>query len=955
MEELHQRVKELFAVACEKTEAERPGFLRDACGDDEALFREVESLLRFHETSPELDETAASAPRSLLGETIPASTPGLAAAGPPPRLVPLVDSGPRSGTAETRTTGRFEPGEIFAGRYRIIAMLGMGGMGEVYHAHDQILGVDVALKFISQSTPRLMEGMLNEVRLAREVTHPNVCRVFDISQVGQEYYFTMEYVDGEDLSSLLRQVGRFTADRLVKLAREICAGLAAAHARGVLHHDLKPANILVTRDGQAKITDFGIAGHSNDSPQLAGTPAYMPPERLAGRQATVESDLYALGLVLYELASGERVFQAATPREYAELHQRVAPDPLRARVPDLDPRIAAVIERCLQKDPRDRPASALEVEAALPGGDALRLAVEVGLTPSPDMVADARSPSRALSPPAVGMLLLWLVAGLVFVAMVADRTFRAAEARHIKPPEVLAERARETLIDLGYEDEPVDEAWGIDVPMIGAGGAAAYPFWYRSSADYALDPDDVYRVVADELRVDLYDPPLTPHREGMVHMLLDASGRLISFYVVPPFMEEDLPEQPEAIEPEKMKEGPDYSRALRRAGFDPAELRPAEPRRVPPFYANHRAAWVGRDPRLDPSATDAEAERAEVKIDAAALNGRVVYFSAWPEVDESLEESFLNRMVGASNLYHVGVLVLSLAAGLLAWRSLRNRRGDLRSAHAIAVIVILLKALIWLLVADHVPDLASAMLRLQAVLGVVLVEALVLWLAYIGLEPTARRFWPQILVAWNRLLRGRFSDPQVGRALLVGALAGTGWTVATQLDRVGAGALGLLSGPEIANLPQLTAALDGRMPFANLLFNGLYAIYGGILWLLLLAVLRLLFGRTGPAVAVFVLARGAFVVLDTGHPQLSWLLALVVAGSGAWLIVRFGLLAWIVALMVHGELLSSPITTDFSAWFSGSGLFALTVVLVLGAMGGWIAMGGRASVEDAFAEPTVRV
>src|SRR5262249_48558991 len=161
-----------------------------------------------------------------------------------------------------------------------------------------------------------------EVRIARTIAHRNVCRTYDIGDADGRPFMTMEYVDGEDLGSLLRRIGRFPQDKAIEVARQICAGLAAAHERGVLHRDLKPANVMIDGNGQVRLTDFGLAVVSGAVDNVrAGTPAYMAPEQLAGREVTARSDIYALGLVLFELFTGKRVFDAATLAELIQLHE----------------------------------------------------------------------------------------------------------------------------------------------------------------------------------------------------------------------------------------------------------------------------------------------------------------------------------------------------------------------------------------------------------------------------------------------------------------------------------------------------------------------------------------------------------------------------------------------------------------------------------------------------------
>src|SRR5436305_2753250 len=230
-----------------------------------------------------------------------------------PRPASSSSSRPPS-SAEYLSEGRFLPGRLLASRYRIIALLGKGGMGEVYRADDLTLGQAVALKFLPDEAARdegLLERFRNEVRIARRVSHPNVCRVYDVGDVDGQTFFTMEYVDGEDLASLLRRIGRLPPDKALDIARQLCAGLAAAHTKGVLHRDLKPANIMLDGRGQVVVTDFGLAGVADDirGPEVrSGTPAYMAPEQLSGKEVTLRSDIYALGLVLDEIFTGKRAF-----------------------------------------------------------------------------------------------------------------------------------------------------------------------------------------------------------------------------------------------------------------------------------------------------------------------------------------------------------------------------------------------------------------------------------------------------------------------------------------------------------------------------------------------------------------------------------------------------------------------------------------------------------------------
>ncbi|HEU5453395.1 MAG TPA: serine/threonine-protein kinase, partial [Terriglobales bacterium] len=198
----------------------------------------------------------------------------------------LAPARPPSSSASSTAHGRFLPGTMLAERYRVVALLGAGGMGEVYRADDLTLGQPVALKFLPEKVARdeyLLDRFRNEVRVARRVSHPNVCRVYDVGEVEGTVFLSMEYVDGEDLASLLRRIGRLPGDKALEIARQLCAGLAAAHREGVLHRDLKPANIMLDGRGRAVIMDFGLAGLAEQITAhdvRSGTPAYMAPEQL---------------------------------------------------------------------------------------------------------------------------------------------------------------------------------------------------------------------------------------------------------------------------------------------------------------------------------------------------------------------------------------------------------------------------------------------------------------------------------------------------------------------------------------------------------------------------------------------------------------------------------------------------------------------------------------------------
>src|SRR6201987_2068616 len=387
---------------------------------------------------------------------------------PPPPSSSSQRSPPRTSTATEYllSEGRFLPGRLIAGRYRIIALLGKGGMGEVYRADDLTLGQAAAMKFLPDealSNEGLQERFKNEVRTARRVSHPNVCRVYDVGEVDGQTFFTMEYVDGEDLASLLRRIGRLPHDKATDIARQLCAGLAAAHAKGVLHRDLKPANIMLDGRGQVVVTDFGLAGVADDirgTEIRSGTPAYMAPEQIEGKEVSMLSDIYALGLVLYEIFTGKRAL-AEKPVGALRAGADRTPSRPSSLVRDIDPIIEKVILRCLEENPVSRPPTALAVSAALPGGDPLAAALAAGETPSPAMVA-AAGETVGLRP---RVAVVCLAAVLVAVASIGflGVHYSGLDRMHLEQtPEVLAQKAREITARLGYPDRPLDIAYCFD-------------------------------------------------------------------------------------------------------------------------------------------------------------------------------------------------------------------------------------------------------------------------------------------------------------------------------------------------------------------------------------------------------------------------------------------------------------------------------------------------------------
>jgi len=266
-----------------------------------------------------------------------------------------------------------------------------------------------------------------------------------VGEVDGQHFLSMEYVDGEDLKGLLKRIGRLPSDKGVHVAQQLCAGLAAAHDKGVVHRDLKPANIMIDGRGQVRIMDFGLArltaGAGQHSGEVSGTPAYMAPEQLAQGQTSIQSDLYSLGLVLYEVFTGKRVHQGESFEDLLQDHQQAAVVAPSVLVENLDPAVERTILRCLNREPSGRPGSARVIAAGLPGGDPLAAAMAAGETPSPEMVA-AAGDEGTMKPVAAWMCLAGVVVGLIAAIFLSRWSHRVNQAGLEKHPEAIRREAQ---------------------------------------------------------------------------------------------------------------------------------------------------------------------------------------------------------------------------------------------------------------------------------------------------------------------------------------------------------------------------------------------------------------------------------------------------------------------------------------------------------------------------------
>jgi Protein kinase domain len=864
-------------------------------------------------------------------------TPRRPQSSPPPNPM-LTSSNPIGG-------GRFAPGTIVAERYRIVALLGRGGMGEVYRAEDLKLTQVVAIKFLPIAVSQdasVLARFHSEVRVARQISHPNVCRVFDIGDADGAPFLTMEYVDGEDLSSLVRRIGRLPQDKAAEVSRQICAGLAAAHDRGIVHRDLKPSNLMLDGSGKIRITDFGLAGIAADiqgAEVRAGTPAYMAPEQVAGKEVTTRSDIYSLGLVMYEILTGKRPYEANTLAELNKARDEGKLTNPSDLVRDLDPLTERVILRCLDKDPAKRPPTALQVAAALPGGDPLAAALAAGETPSPEMVA-AAGETEGTRPK---LALAWLVGVLALLAVCTYLAIRESGLDRIRPqnpPDVMASKAREITAALGYAATPKDSALGFSydfdyleyLDKKDKPGAAwnrilterppILRFWYRQSPEVLL-PFGFSKVSLTPGVVTFRDP--APTFSEMINLRLDQAGRLVYFQAIPPEKEDHPQSAPAAA--------PDWRPLFSAAGLNATDLHPSTPIWNSLAASDSRAAWDGTWPGTS----------RPLHVEAAAFQGKPVFFDLigdWtnPARMPAPEQSSSER---ASGIFGTTFILLLIAGGIwLAYRNYSRGKGDRRGAWRLAAVVFALELVVFLSSAHLNFSVESLYLLLLAVSTAMFVSAL-LWTLYLALEPYVRGKWPQTIVSWTRLLSGKLRDPLVGRDILLGTLLGSFWVFVYHF--------GYFFDIRVGERPQLatTELLEGtRSAISFWLGHVVGAIVGVLMFFFVLVFLRVLVRNRWVAAALFVILFSTPKILVSTHPLIDAPVWIIIYAIAAFAVVHFGLIALATATFTANVLLNLPFTRDLSEWYAPATICILVSFVALAFWGYYTAVAGQKLLKE---------
>jgi serine/threonine-protein kinase len=829
--------------------------------------------------------------------------------------------------ARTESSVRaFVPGEILANRYRIVSLLGRGGMGEVYRADDLRTAQPVALKFVITPGPAdaaLRERLLREAQLARQITHPNVCRIYDIGERGDELYLSMEYIDGENLRSLLRRVGRLPFEKALDVAQQLCAGLAAAHDHGILHLDLKPENVMVDGRGRALITDFGVARRIDQdaSESMAGTPSYMAPEQRSAGALTVQTDLYALGLVLFEVftgihaGSGNSLVHRITDAAKSE---RLSPT---QGIRHLDPQVEHVIAVCLQPVARDRPHSATAVAAALPGGEPFSAAIAAGRTLSPAMIAAAR---REVLRPAVVAVLAIALMGEAAAVGIRNRKVLLETAPPFSPA-VLLTRAEDTLQSLGhrlphpyraywftskrsYREQVLDRTAPFSLDEHSTRSTPHLLFVLRESPAPLL-PANVFGLVFYR------DPP--SELPGMADVTLDGDGRLIRMCAIP--------EGPSHASSARV----DWSTAFTQAGLRFGELTAVPPLRIPPVAYDSWTEW--KTSRGGSSA----------RVTAAAFDGTPVYFDIDDDeraMDVARDQAgALSRLTADPTIVFVAAAVGLAVAVFIARHHLLRGDADTRGMSRLALYFFVLNAISIALLPDHVDHFGEEYFLIAKLLAWGLYWCASAAVLYLAFEPTVRRRSPESLIGWNRLMAGRVGDPLVGRDLLVGVVAGT-LTVCLMWAAFAEGAwFHAQTSPPFR--PALESFRDPRHVTALIVFlqaDAVSTALGGIfLFALLSRLVRSKWIASALWIAVFVGVSSPGLNASSEW-KVALPLTLAPAIVAAFVLIRFGLLALAATVFTTSMWTRSPAALEFSAWYAARSLTALIVVIGLAAYGAYL-------------------
>jgi hypothetical protein len=672
--------------------------------------------------------------------------------------------------------------------------------------------------------------------------------------------------------------------------------------------------------------DFGLAAIADQlvgAEVRNGTPAYMSPEQLKGAGVTARSDIYALGLVLYELFTGKRPYEANSLQQLIDLQDSADWTSMTSVAAEIDPAVEKVIRRCLEPDPAKRPEGALAVAAALPGGDPLAAALAAGETPSPEMVAAAGKTEglpRKYSVPCLLAVIVCLIGTLAY-RQAASALMRAPAD---SSPDVLAHKSRETATLLGYPRHPADYAiWLEDrgelvryLNQLPAPGKMDE--WLASEAPirsvYRESPYPLYAHPEGAVSPN-NPPPVTP---GMVQVTLDGNGRLLAFSAVPYSVADGLvpPVPPETV--------------FHAAGLDMTTFTEIPPTLLPPSASDQLRAWKGPHPQLP---------NTELTMEIAFWKGRItraqlVYpYSrsaggqgpSWPARLRDYTFQFLP-------------VAAAFVVALLARGNWKRDRADRQGALRVAMARFVLGMVAWMGYMHPVPNAGIKDLFLASV-GNWLLSAAIMWVMYLALEPAVRARWPHAMVTWNRALAGRWLDPQVNGHVLIGAALGSFMWMAFKILSL------------VFVLPKGGATSDVSLYFtlgtrqwvgghAGNLENALWM--GLTIFLAMFGLRHILRYELLAALAASVLFT---MTEDSVTRSTDWLFMgivfVILYMVLIYVLLRLGLVAIIVLVFFINAWNALALGTDWKAWYAPSGVATLLLLAGIAIFAFWRSLGSR--------------
>ncbi len=644
----------------------------------------------------------------------------------PPPDITLDDATTPYGTPARPAAAPSSPPPVaVSGRYEILGELGHGGMGIVYRARDRETSEVVAIKVLRPeiaADERMMERFKTELRLARQITHKNVCRIFDFNRLGTVACISMELVEGESLRRLLQRLEVLAPRTATRLALEICAAMREAHAQGIVHRDLKPENVMLDGDGHVKVMDFGIAysGATGESEAgVIGTPAYMSPEQAQGKATDTRTDIYAIGMTLFEMLAGRPAFKAETAAEHLKKSVDEAPPALRELEPSVPEHLERIVLRCLEKDPARRFQSVAELEAALRDPKA-----ELEIPVPPHLLEWRQRDWVLLAIALIGLIFGW-ARPLIIPAMQQKLTLDENAAKR---------EAERTISKLGFSN-PYTVAQ-----------VEYRADWYR--ARY-VGP------AFEQVGLPLYwnvafgsGPAWQGWGAPAGHLLLDRDGKLISY---------ERPNVASAFRPQFQVPNADQQRQLATdlaRQYCGQAIEGGVLSTVVGGDNRYRAIWGDRR-YLDRRIIAAVTLREDIPVQVSCAND---WHGGRSTPEPPPFQSSIQSMSRLALVLLVGTTILWFALAQSQVMRLLKVRAPvalLGGAGAAWVIRYEMFDLEWpLLIASTV------------------VNALLLLIALAAVEHRLTRYRPDAVATWQRLFRGRLLDRAVGAAVVRGALGG---------------------------------------------------------------------------------------------------------------------------------------------------------------------------------------